>query len=667
MSRPTASTDSKTRGAWGRRIGKGVAAVVATAVTTPMALVAPGAVEPASALPTPIQSYRPLARTLNVNFRTGADGINAGSRMNLLVSVPDRSDKLRVSLNNGAAVAGNTSLPSRQLDLQRLFLRTEIQRIELEWQPSGVDTVDVASVVVDSYVTDSALVNVDWARIVNRSGTPFARYGASTTASIPMAITSAARPATVNLTNMQTLTPLRRQGGRGTCTIFTAVGALEAAYRRAGYGALNLSEEFANYTGKMMFIDPNPTASAAAAENQLGTSSGGHTWSSVENLAKISIPLETDMPYRSTLYTEAEHPQLDKIWDDPKYTVQRTVNDVNLANEGGLAPLMPESAKNASTYYGSTGSVRLSGVSLGEIQSVLASNHEVALGLAATAGGPHAILLYGYAPSSVAGDPTFLVKDSAPWINSGSRWSMIQAARPDSATYITGVRVPGPRYDYGFLGRWNLDFDGWRGTLDISRIPSTGSYRIGTFFDQAGTAFRVNGSIDGPAGLITFFVDGTNPNMLPSSWPTLTARRFTYRLMRVNGQATLMSGTHTDPNGGGTYGGFARKGTPIEGSAPLAMPITINSYLGSSFSTTWNGVTGNIYLGHSYGQDALTNTVPGTFYFTNGGSAPVTMVIDRANPGKVTLTANGWSTQTALKLNHEPGIFAGQNLLLVKR
>src|SRR5262245_11587770 len=41
------------------------------------------------------------------------------------------------------------------------------------------------------------------------------------------------RPPVVDLTSWQS--PIRDQGKRGSCTYFATVGALEAAYRRAGH------------------------------------------------------------------------------------------------------------------------------------------------------------------------------------------------------------------------------------------------------------------------------------------------------------------------------------------------------------------------------------------------------------------------------------------------
>jgi len=58
-----------------------------------------------------------------------------------------------------------------------------------------------------------------------------------------------ALPTRVDLRSQQTA--LRNQGDRNTCQTFGATAALEAAYKRAGFGDLNLSEQFLNHVGKM--------------------------------------------------------------------------------------------------------------------------------------------------------------------------------------------------------------------------------------------------------------------------------------------------------------------------------------------------------------------------------------------------------------------------------
>jgi hypothetical protein len=61
-------------------------------------------------------------------------------------------------------------------------------------------------------------------------------------------------PAVITSENFVDLRPqqsaLKDQGGRSTCIVFSAVAAVEANYKKLGYGELDLSEEFINYARK---------------------------------------------------------------------------------------------------------------------------------------------------------------------------------------------------------------------------------------------------------------------------------------------------------------------------------------------------------------------------------------------------------------------------------
>ena len=72
-------------------------------------------------------------------------------------------------------------------------------------------------------------------------------------------------PTSFNLIADQT--PIKNQGNRTTCITFAALAALEAAYARAGYRNLDLSEEFQNYVGKLFWLHTDwntiPTANTS--------------------------------------------------------------------------------------------------------------------------------------------------------------------------------------------------------------------------------------------------------------------------------------------------------------------------------------------------------------------------------------------------------------------
>jgi len=653
-----------------RSVAAGVlATVAATAVTPVMAALTAGR---AAATPAPIVASKPLSSELGVVVTTGGDDLAGGSNANLVVSLTDGYVVSR-SLNNGQQWAANTT-HTTVVSLTRHVLTSEIASVRLDLAPNGSDSWDANLVAVD------ARSSVSSTRIVSVSGTPYRKLtptSRSLTLPFTAAQTVAARPAKVDLRAFQTAQ--KSQGSRRTCIIFSAVAATEAAYKRAGYGDLDLSEEFRNFEGKAMFLDPNRSnvATSSAPESQLATTDGGNGLLTLKVMADgFRIPLESTMPYRSSGYTSADNPQLSKSWD--QFTTQRDMDAVNLDPN-----LFPDAARSAATYYGITGvTALLQPNSTPEIESILASNREVEVDLTNL---QHSVLIVGYDRTD-ASNPVFFVKDSGGFWNTDARvmYSRFVKVTTDpsvsdgpitSAGFVTGVREPAAWSELAFLGRWNLDYDGWRGVLDIYHVPgisqaqlaywnvTTTDRRIGTFYDASGNAFRVNGSMSGSR--IVFSIDSTDPNM---NYDKLSGRRFDYTLMR-SASGSTMSGTHTDPDGH-IYAGYARKDAPVGGGTALTTPLSTSSYLGAKFATTWLGNDGTVQL-ESTSTPSSTNSnldvIRGTFT-TATGYSNVTFAVDRTNPGHVTLTGPGSvpSTNSAQKLSWERGILAGQGLVLIK-
>ena len=140
-----------------------------------------------------------------------------------------------------------------------------------------------------------------------------------------------AQPDSVDLGPNQTA--LRKQGSRGTCIVFASTAALEAAYHRAGYGELDLSEEFLNHFGKMFWLEPDShkleERSADGREGQVGAFAGGDGVQYLEELANgVRVPTESAMPYHPRNFTAADHPYLANAWNAPFWT-QRRADDVN--------------------------------------------------------------------------------------------------------------------------------------------------------------------------------------------------------------------------------------------------------------------------------------------------------------------------------------------------
>ena len=417
---------------------------------------------------------------------------------------------------------------------------------------------------------------------------------------------AAALPAQTRVDHTLLQTPIKNQGSRRTCIAFAATAALEARLKRASYGDLNLSEEFVNYVGKMMWLHPfwSDIATADESEAQLAATGGGGGVGHAHNMVHwMKVPAETAMPYRVTDYT------LPFVWSDPYWQSQRNLNTFNL-NPANLL----DSARHAAAYYSASGVVDLGLIgarNTATIETALRAGYEVIWDTGVeslsntsaiwhvstgTSIDAHSMLIVGYDRTSA--DPNnhyFIVKNS--WGGTTNPAGMTYvgydfvARYGINACYLTGINTPGPWTELRALGRRNISLDGHRGTLDIYHIPGaseetwSAAYglnitdrRLGTFYDSAGNAFRVNGMIFGD--VVQFWFKGTAPNMRwdeQRETPTV-GRIFSYRLL--DNEADDLAGYHWD-NAGSTptpaYGGYAKRPSTITGVDGFEAPVFNNA------------------------------------------------------------------------------------------
>ncbi len=437
---------------------------------------------------------------------------------------------------------------------------------------------------------------------------------------------------------------------RGSCTYFANLAALEAAYKKRGYGELDLSEEFFSIMSKVMYLEPywSRVTTSNARENQMGATQGGGSIFWLTN--GLKIPLEQNVPFRPS-YTGS-----------PLSDVQRVVNDYN-------ATQLTDSVLTAAVYYGATTGVEFTSAQYlnpAEYEKILDLGYEISVLIN---GGSHNVVIIGYDKTDPA-NPMFLVKDSyynPPGVACASlfdkrSYSALIASPVIGATYITAIREPASFNELAFMGRWNLNFDGHKGILDVYHIPGlnytakafggalretdggtiiNGDNRIGVFYDEAGNAFRVNGKISG--NMMEFYFDLSSPNQ---RWDQLLGRRFLYY---INPSSKIMSGFHADA-GVGLFGGYATKGTYITHAA--SEPY-IDRLINSEWTLRWGNERGTVRC--RVGEDG--SVVNGTF--NNGTSSrPISFRYDPADRTLIKITLGDQRAKVKF-LNHESGIMCG--------
>ncbi|MDW8018250.1 MAG: C1 family peptidase [Thermus sp.] len=469
-------------------------------------------------------------------------------------------------------------------------------------------------------------------------------------------------PLAVDLTPYQT--PVKDQGGRGTCTAFAVVGALEAAYKRAYNLTLDLSEEFLNWQDKVNVLDTqSPPVPPSQSENFLAVWGGGSANYKLQNImnGKLGIPLESQAPYNGQESFGDSGKWLPPI---TRNSPQRLMGDANLSQRTQTynipTPLdwlmLPQVALEEGRYRANQVVFASSNqlTNLDWFKAQLAAGREVAFGVhipnkgKGVKGGiwmpgdmdwaDHAMLMVGYDDSKQA----FRVKNSwgTSWNEGGYVWmsyEFVQRGKVYEAASILSVMPPNfavytPQL---FFGRYLLSHDGWRGVLDIYHIPNPSLFRfqndtdrrLGTYYGADGMARRVNGVIHGRQ--IEFYLDWGNT--VARSYGELSGMRFTGFLADDN---RTLAGT-LDDGSGTTQGFYAVKLRDYLSGTPGGS-LGLSAYLGNwqidgldvtagSFSiTAVNPSTGQV-TGTVFGGDPLVGTVsptqPRRFTFQLGGQS----------------------------------------------
>lgn len=419
----------------------------------------------------------------------------------------------------------------------------------------------------------------------------------------------------VDLTPFQS--PVQSQGGRDTCGTFGVVAALEAAYQRNHGVSVKLSEQYVNHWAQQFTAAggrPLPGNETAA-----GSIGGGGMWRPLAALGQgLAVPPASTLAYvLSGGYQNVDPGDNPSLNDWSKTYTQREIDNFNLADQPGtyayesgtpvVTTVMPQQALDQGRYR-SSGITYFTAAQLRDLdayRTALAAQHELILEMRCCDGNPgwntknpwtlpsgsnggpngHVVLIVGYDDTT----RMFRVKNSwsAAWADGGYAWVSYDyvLAAVQGVAYLDGVVPPQVALDpwnfkHFILGRWQLNFDGWKGALDIYRLPDAWSalpvparnYRIGTLFMNDGRVHRINGTVQG--NTLTFWVDWNDPNAPIGG---LAGGTFTVRMFSWDHRS--MAGTVRDASGGPYAVEMVKGPGPVTGRAAPG-PLSPNSYLG---------------------------------------------------------------------------------------
>jgi|GEM_PF-2165938 hypothetical protein len=293
------------------------------------------------------------------------------------------------------------------------------------------------------------------------------------------------------------------QGSRGTCWAFAGVAALEAAYARRGV-QVDLSEQYLFHVMKAHEAHANRTAF---------TSLIGFMGSAdiVQNLTYAAVPESRHAPYHDQpvlLALAAAIPQTGGVLGP---VVAGTLEQSDwFEYDLRLVPLMARWF----AQYRVRSFTTLVNYTVNDVKKAIDAGYDVVVDVFDRINnGGHAIVIFGYDDAT----SSFEIKNSQSTVNGGFATMAYSNDRQftlqnGQAFCITDVWPVQTQWSAMWLGRWEIDHDGWRGRLVVRRFCDLRSGRtevgpqnrvsIGTWYGEDGRVLDVVGHfVDGGRGL----------------------------------------------------------------------------------------------------------------------------------------------------------------------
>lgn len=387
-------------------------------------------------------------------------------------------------------------------------------------------------------------------------------------------------------------TQYQSQGSRGTCYAYAAVAAMEAAYKRAHGVELDLSEEFLFQLNKIAELFPFYLTGSPAHENNCSYSGAQGSSDIIAKAARSAICSEAAAPYRQEPDVEAirtSDPSMGTLgWGA---STQEQFDRFEFDEQ-----YVPTAARYQARYRVKSMKF-LPSASRENVMATIDAGFEVITDVPG-----HCILIIGYDLDT----QEWIVKNS--WGSPGpERWSIATTSLM-AGSYITEMEPPdAPRdMEATWVGRWNMNHDGWAGQLVIRRTQDyragDGDFtKVGDYYVD-GVARQVNGRTEDDGRQLHFWIADTPGRIAPGAQ---TGQEFrVYQFTREDGLAAGVTWWNGAPFG------VTLSRQPIRSPRPSG--------------TTWQGAWEMNHDGW-HGRLNITSAEPLAGTYTPDGGSPVAL------------------------------------------
>jgi hypothetical protein len=404
--------------------------------------------------------------------------------------------------------------------------------------------------------------------------------------------------------------PAQPQLDRGTCYAFATVAAMEARYRRDHGQEIGLSEEYALHINKVgELLDDYMTSSRRYENNSTfwGFQGGSGLTTKFERTALCERSIAPYFTQQQLVTLRDRIPAAGSL--DERTATQENLDAFDL-DDRLISPAARQSAR-----YRITRTRELPGpITTAALEEVLSRGQEVVVDIPG-----HCVLFYGYDRPA----RQWLVKDSA-----GGVFTRYPYTEQILGGYVVmGVSAPTGPIDLAgrWLGRWNMDHDGWRGVLLIRRTtnyrrPSPGQpTKLGDYVRQDGRRFAVNGATRDDGRQLHFWIANREGKVEPGA---------------SVGQEFRVWMHGRQPNTGA--------GTTTWNSIPFGVTVSrdaIRDGASSGSPGTWNGAWDLVHDGWRGVLDIhTTRPFSGSYLEQNGVRRTVTGTVDANHGHRLSMT-----------------------------